>query len=208
MVMFLSLPAPPAEPRHRLNRLSEMFFVGLSMFKMRGGVYVSPNMVAVIRWPNGFSQKLDANVQGEPLPPPVAQVSAGVGKPSMDSECASGRTWSMARATVSGLPSPGQPTPGVVKQDKSSGGSVDITKTCLGPQRVRMSSGERPIGAARGKQSDTEALCQPPPPPVRPPYISANLHPPQVGKEASITSTRASRRPLGEALLMTQGGSK
>ena len=29
-----------------------------------------------------------------------------------------------------------------------------------------MSSGERPIGAAKGKQSDTEALCQPPPPPV------------------------------------------
>ena len=28
-----------------------------------------------------------------------------------------------------------------------------------------MSSGERPIGAARGKQLDTEALCQPPPPP-------------------------------------------
>ena len=26
-----------------------------------------------------------------------------------------------------------------------------------------MSSGERPIGAAKGKQSDTEALCQPPP---------------------------------------------
>ena len=34
-----------------------------------------------------------------------------------------------------------------------------------GPQRVRMSSGARPIGAAKGKQSDTEALCQPPPPP-------------------------------------------
>ena len=30
-----------------------------------------------------------------------------------------------------------------------------------------MSSGERPIGAAKGKQSDTEALCQPPPPPSR-----------------------------------------
>ena len=30
-----------------------------------------------------------------------------------------------------------------------------------------MSSGERPIGAAKGKQSDTQALCQPPPPPVR-----------------------------------------
>ena len=62
-------------------------------------------------------------------------------------------------------PSPGQPTPGVVKQDKSSGGSVDMTKTRSGPQRVRMSSGERPMGAAKGKQSDAEALCQPPPPP-------------------------------------------
>ena len=61
-------------------------------------------------------------------------------------------------------PSPEQPTPGVVKQDKSSGGSVDTTKTRSGPQRVRMSSGERPIGAAKGKQIDTEALCQPPPP--------------------------------------------
>ena len=57
-------------------------------------------------------------------------------------------------------------TPGVVKQDKS-GGSVDTTKTRSGPQRVRMGSGERPIGAAKGKQSDTEALCQPPPPPPR-----------------------------------------
>ena len=62
-------------------------------------------------------------------------------------------------------PSPGRPTPGVVKQDKSSGGSVDTTKTRSDPQRVRMSSGERPIGAARGKQSDPKALCQPPPPP-------------------------------------------
>ena len=62
-------------------------------------------------------------------------------------------------------PAPGQPTPGVVKQDKSSGGSVDTTKTRSGPQRVRMSSGERPMGATKGKQSDTEALCQAPPPP-------------------------------------------
>ena len=61
-------------------------------------------------------------------------------------------------------PSPGRPTPGVVKQDKSSGGSVDTTKTRSDPQRVRMSGGERPIGAAKGKQSDTEALCQPPAP--------------------------------------------
>ena len=55
--------------------------------------------------------------------------------------------------------------PEVVKQDKSSGGSVDTTQTRSGPQRVRMSSGERPMGAAKGKQSDTEALCQPPPHP-------------------------------------------
>ena len=39
------------------------------------------------------------------------------------------------------------------------------TKTRSGPQRVIMSSGERPIGAAKGTQSDTEALCHPPPPP-------------------------------------------
>ena len=29
-----------------------------------------------------------------------------------------------------------------------------------------MSSGERPMGTAKGKQSDTEALCHPPPPPL------------------------------------------
>ena len=28
-----------------------------------------------------------------------------------------------------------------------------------------MNSGERPIGAAKGKQPNTEALCQTPPPP-------------------------------------------
>ena len=61
-------------------------------------------------------------------------------------------------------PVSGTADPGVVKQDKSSRGSVDTTKTRSGPQRVRMSSEERPIGAAKGKQSDTEALCQPPPP--------------------------------------------
>ena len=60
--------------------------------------------------------------------------------------------------------SPGRPTPGVVKQDKSSRGSGDTTKTRSDPQRVRISRGERPIGAAKGKQSDAEALCQPPPP--------------------------------------------
>ena len=63
-------------------------------------------------------------------------------------------------------PVSGTADPGVVKQDKSSRGSVDTTKTRSGPQRVRMSSSERPIGAAKGKQSNTEALCQPPPPPT------------------------------------------
>ena len=48
-------------------------------------------------------------------------------------------------------PSPGRPTPGVVKQDKSSRGSVDTTKTRSDAQRVRMYNGERPIGAAKGK---------------------------------------------------------
>ena len=67
-------------------------------------------------------------------------------------------------------PSLGQPTHRVVKQDKSSRGSVDKTKTRSGPQRVRMSGGERPIGAAKGKQSDTEALCQPPSPSGAPAY--------------------------------------
>ena len=56
----------------------------------------------------------------------------------------------------------------VVGSSKSSGGSVDTTKTRSGPQRVRVSSGARPIGAAKGKQPNTKALCQPPPPPVQP----------------------------------------
>ena len=32
-----------------------------------------------------------------------------------------------------------------------------------------MGGGERPIGAAKGTQSDTEALCHPPPPAPPPP---------------------------------------
>ena len=52
---------------------------------------------------------------------------------------------------------------GVIKQDKSSRGSVDTTKTPSDPQRVRMCKGERPIGAAKGKQTNTMASCQTPP---------------------------------------------
>ena len=122
-------------------------------------------------------QKTPKNVRTgvAPPPPPLPLADAHPStlksalesaNPRMDSEGASGCPWSTARATA---PSPGRPTPGVVKQDKSSGGSVDTTKTRLGPQRVRMSRGERPIGAAKGKQSGTQALCQPPPPPPPPP---------------------------------------
>ena len=100
--------------------------------------------------------------------------------PRMDSECASGCTWSTARATA--RLRDGRP-PGVVQQDKSSGGSIDTTKTRSGPRRVRLSSGERPIGAAKGKQSDTEALCQNPP---HRPCRSASARP-------SSTSPRGSR---------------
>ena len=68
-------------------------------------------------------------------------------------------------------PVSGTADPGVVKQDKSPRGSVDTTKTRSDPQRVRMSSGERPIGAAKGKQTNTMASCQPPPPPLFTPAV-------------------------------------
>ena len=58
--------------------------------------------------------------------------------------------------------------PRVVKQDKSSRGSIDTTKTRSHPQRVGMYNGERPIGAAEGKQTNTMASCPPPPPKVPP----------------------------------------
>ena len=49
-------------------------------------------------------------------------------------------------------PVSGTADPGVVKQDKSS----------RDPQRVRMCKGERPIGATKGKQTNTMASCQTP----------------------------------------------
>ena len=45
-----------------------------------------------------------------------------------------------------------------------------------------MSRGERPIGAAKGKQSDTEALCHPPPPLAQ--------HIPGQGHRAGCLTTR------------------
>ena len=64
-------------------------------------------------------------------------------------------------------PVSGTADPGVVKQDKSSRGSVDTTKTRSDPQRGRMCKGERPVGTAKGKQPNTEALCQTPQTSVR-----------------------------------------
>ena len=94
-------------------------------------------------------------------------------------------------------PSPGQLTPGVVKQDKPSRGSVDTTKPRSGPQRVRMSSGERPMVAAKGKQSDTEALRHPPPPPHARP--AAPLHTPPEGVMVS-PHTRGHRHQMTASL--------
>ena len=130
-----------------------------------------------------------------PPPPPGAHKSVlESANPRMDSECASGCTWSTARATA---PSPGQPTPGVVKQDKSSRGSVDTTKTRSDPRRVRRSSGERPLGAAKGKQSDTEALCQPP----LPHRWSCNMNPTR-----PVTATvKVSIRPSGRVVVSLAG---
>ena len=103
--------------------------------------------------------------KGAQPPPPThtpAQVG-GVGKPPHGLGVC---VWMPPVNGTGNGPSPGRPTPGVVKQDKSSRGSVDTTKTRSDPQRVRMSSGERPIGTAKGTQSDTEAFCQAPPPPA------------------------------------------
>ena len=61
-------------------------------------------------------------------------------------------------------PISGTADPGVVKQDRSSRGSVDTTKTRSDPQRVRMSSGERNRRRQR-QRTNTMASCQPPPPP-------------------------------------------
>jgi len=106
------------------------------------------------------------------LEAPVRKIILQMHTPARTSQCWSRQTqhglgvciWMHLVNGTGNSPSPGQPTPGVVKQDKSSGGSVDTTKTRSDPQRVRMSSGERPIGAAKGKQTNTMASYQPPPP--------------------------------------------
>ena len=112
----------------------------------------------VLHWQS--REKCDLCAKTTPPPPPArtSQLANSAWTRSVHLDAPGQRH---GQQPVSGTADPG------VKQDKSSRGSVDTTKTRLGPQRVRMSSGERPIGAAKGKQSDTEALCQPPPTPPR-----------------------------------------
>ena len=109
-----------------------------------------------------------------PEPPaPPSQMQMQTHTPARTSQCWSRQTPAWTRSVH--LDAPGQrhgqqpvsgkADPGVVKHDKSSRGSVDTTKTRSDPQRVRMSSGERPIGAAKGKHPNAEALCHYPPPP-------------------------------------------
>ena len=92
-----------------------------------------------------------------------ADVSAGVGKPLHGLGVC---IWMHLVNGTGNSPSPGRPTPGVVKQDKSSRGSVDTNERRSDPQRVGMNSGERPMGAANDKSTNHMASCQPPPPPT------------------------------------------
>ena len=90
-------------------------------------------------------------------------------------------------------PVSGTADPAVVKQDNSSRGSVDTTKTCSNPQRVTTYNGERPIGPAKGKQTNTMASCQSPPPYLR------NRKP--VGPASASTQLRRALRAQHEYAL-------
>ena len=96
----------------------------------------------------------------EPPPPPPRlsklRAASRAGEPSVMPQSHACCTWHSLSSKVPSID---------VQQDKSSGGSIDTTKTRSDSQRVRMCRGERPIGAAKGKQSNTMASCQPPPPP-------------------------------------------
>ena len=89
-------------------------------------LYVNALMDRQIRslLPGGDRQRAAASPplppRSPPPPPPHPSALKSVlesANPHVDSEGASGCPWSPARATA---PSPGRPTPGVVKQDKSS----------------------------------------------------------------------------------------
>ena len=96
-----------------------------------------------------------------PPPPARAQVSAGVGKPPH------GLVVCIRMHLVNGTgnsPSPGRPTPGVVKQDKSCGGSVDTTKTRLGPPEGQNEQWREANGRRQRQTIRYRGLVPPPPP--------------------------------------------
>ena len=141
--------APPAVEWEKLPDGSSKLGNGMIQYpdgnvKLPEGARSRPPRAMHVRWEVLWSRRM--NPFPAPLPPRCPELGVCI--------------WMPLDNGTGNSPSPGRPTPGVVKQDKSSGGSVDTTKTRSGPQRVRMSSGERPMGAAKGKQ--TTALCQPP----------------------------------------------
>ena len=95
-------------------------------------------------------------------------------------------------------PVSGTADPGVVKQDKSPRGSVDTTNTRAGPQRVRLSSGERPIGAATRQTIRYRGLVPPPPPPT-------TLNPPHTARRHAHPQPAPHGRQPGRTARQTTG---
>ena len=106
-----------------------------------------------------------------PTPPPPPPGGAGGAQRGLGGGI--GMPWSMTWATA---PSPGRPTPGVVKQDKSCGGSVDTTKTRSDPQRVGMCKGQEANRRCQRQTNQHHPLV--PNPPWAPFNNQAPLPPP------------------------------
>ena len=103
---------------------------------------------------------------------PVRKMILQMHTPARTSQCWSRQTqhglgvciWMpLVNGTGNSPPLPDSPSR-VFKQDKSFQGSVDTTKTRSDPQRFRMCKGERPMGTAKGKQTNAMALYQSPSP--------------------------------------------
>ena len=135
----------------------------------RGGGWMESGVAVPFPLPHGAAPLSVETPTPQTL---VGKIILQMHTPASTSQCWSQQTPAWTRSVH--LDAPGhrhgqQPAfgtadPEVVKQDKSSGGSVDTTKTRSGPRRVRMYNGERPIGAAKSKQM---ASCQNPPTQMR-----------------------------------------
>ena len=118
---------------------------------------------AVRQWPTlSFTQRTC-----KPPPPSVRKMILQMHTPARTGQCWSQKTqdglgvciWMhLVNGTGNSL-SLGRPTPGVFKQDKSSRGSVDTTKTCSDPQRVRICKGQRPIGTAKRQRNQNHGVA-------------------------------------------------